>query len=177
MGSIKLKSTGSLRWPPLCVVCGSAAIDTTKSSIRLVTNPKYYIVSWGWTEQKYSIQVPVCEKHKSLCKFLDIPGFMGSVGSFLFLLVAPPVTSVFLLVFLRSIISEIPIKELQPVLEILSVSLAVIVFLSFYAFFIIASILTPVKICSLNENFLMLKIRNDNIFKIFKSLNADKTVS
>jgi uncharacterized integral membrane protein len=172
MDSVKLRSTSNLHWPPMCPICNCKATDTAETSITHTKDPKYYVVAFGWTNEKYSLKFPVCRKHKLLCKIIDLPASMGSINGFLFFIFAPLVIWVGLSLLISFIT---PVKDLG--FGNIFNWLGGIIYIAFFCFFIIASILKPVKIINLNEGFLNLRIRNSNILKIFKSLNAEKIVN
>lgn len=90
MLKIQLSAIHRMRWPNKCAYCGAEANSAAQTSFNVYAGEaKFYLVAFGWTEHKYTISYPVCQKHNGFV-YTRMPssGFVLNLFTFLMISLA-----------------------------------------------------------------------------------------
>ena len=163
---IPLAEEKLIKWPNMCAYCGTKATEWAKASCTQYSDYRYYIAFFQYTRQRYSIFYPVCNKHKRLCSFLDLPYKLGL--SKFFLAYAGGGFILFGLFALIGVLAGFKVD---------AVDLLYIILLSVIGFIVTLVIIfvkkKPIRIPMLLNFAFKLDISREDFFQAFVSLNTD----
>ena len=161
---ISLSAIQRMRWPNKCAYCGAEANGEAKTSFKVFAGElKYYVVAFGWTEHKYTISYPVCQKHNGFV-YTRMPSSGFVLNLFAFLMI-----SLALFAFVTALWD---IKG--DVFNYFAVVLATAFSgLMFFPLFVSPFVLKPVRISPCGKTSAKVYIRNEDCLHEFCLLNRD----
>jgi predicted RNA-binding Zn-ribbon protein involved in translation (DUF1610 family) len=162
---LKLKYIERMRWPSKCAYCGAEANAEAKTSFTTFSSLRYYITSFEWKEQRYTVSYPVCRQHKKFF-YTRMPSAGFALSSFVFLVI--PIGGIWLLYSFLGDSLVLTGDTLIYVAAPLIVLSGLISSLLFYFF-----LLKPIRISIINRSTLKLHIRDDGCYDDFNLLNRD----
>lgn len=172
---IKLERGEKIQWPNICAMCGNEATHTSSTSFTTTKDIGYYIVVITFKHETYSISYPVCRKHKLICNILDHPARESLMNNTLFVIIMTAIL-LGLSYFLPLIIFDsLGLKYISKIYDEYCwgwVGLISFVLVILY----VTGIFKPVKI-SIEDDSMIISIKNNNYFNKFKILNRDKILN
>jgi hypothetical protein len=178
MNSVKFKLERGVKiqWPSYCAMCGSKATHEASTSFTATKNIGYYVVVITFKHQTYSISYPVCRKHKIICNLLDHPARESLLNITLFIFITSLILwGLFYLLFL-SIFDLVGLNNISRIYQEYGwqwTGLIALVLVMLY----VSGIFKPVRISNIEEDSMIISIKNNKFFNDFKILNSDKVMN
>ncbi|MEE9912105.1 MAG: hypothetical protein K4571_10315 [Deltaproteobacteria bacterium] len=173
---IKLDRFSKIQWPSICAMCGRDATYSANTSFTTTKDIGYYLVVITFKHQTYSIAYPVCRKHRIICNLLDHPARESLMSLAIFVLITTAVLWA-LFYFLVSLVLDVVGLKYISSLYLNNcgewVALISFVLVMLYAL----GIFKPVKISNIDDDSIVIGIKNKDFFDSFSNLNRDKIKS
>jgi len=164
MPKINLSTIQRLRWPNKCAYCGAEANGEAKTSFTMFAGElKYYVVAFGWTEHKYTISYPVCQKHNGFV-YTRMPSSTFVVNLFVFIMI------ILALIAFVAALWDIKGDIFNYFVLVLATAFSG---LMFFALFVSPFLLKPVRISPSGKTLAKVHIRNEDCLHEFCLLNRD----
>lgn len=161
---INLSAIQRMRWPNKCAYCGAEANGVAKTSFKVFAGElKYYVVAFGWTEHKYTISYPVCQKHNGFVyNRMPSSGFVLNLFAFIMISLA--------LIGFVSALWDIKGDVFNYFVLVIATTFSG---LMFFSLFVSPFVLKPVRVFPSRKKTAKVCIRNEDCFREFVLLNRD----
>ena len=155
-------------WPSTCAICGLPTIERSGRASLYVVDSKHKIMPWiGWTEKTLSIKYPACSSHG--IKIFILSFFTNRR---IYNYVINICMSIMLLISFSYLISVImDATNNKSVNDPSDALIFFIISVSWFAMLIYAKIFLPVKLKKVDDDAMIIKIKNEAYAKEFVALN------
>jgi hypothetical protein len=171
---IKINISGNqeIVWPTICTICGLPTREQKGKASLYVVDSKHKIMPWiGWTEKTLSIKYPACSSHS--IKIFILSFFTNRR---IYNYVINICMSIMLFISFSYLISVImDATNNKSVNDLLDALIFFIISVSWFAMLIYAKLFLPVKLKKVDDDAMIIEIKNEAYAKEFVALNIAKT--